>query len=91
MSLPHLMPDPDELAAEADKEAAQSWRMSRVWWWQLPFATAGYILTARLWPGGIVQDIMLAYLAGVSVIANAVSYAGKARAAEAKAAGYRNP
>lgn len=55
--------------------------MSYVWWAQLPIVCIGYPF-APVW----LEPWMLSYLAGVSIIANAVSYASKAKATEAKEA-----
>lgn len=76
----------DKLVEEAKQEAHRAMLMSYVWWAQLPIVCIGYPF-APSW----MEPFMLSYLAGVSIIANAVSYASKAKGAEAKAAGYENP
>jgi hypothetical protein len=76
-----------EIAA-AEKEARQARRMSMVWWAQVPLVTIVYWLISH---EPLSEKLILVYLADVSIIANAVSYSGKAKAAEAKKAGYENP
>jgi hypothetical protein len=57
--------------------------MSWVWWAQVPIVAGVYWAVSKEAP---VERLILIYLAVVSIIANAVSYAGKAQAAKAKAA-----
>lgn len=62
--------------------------MSWLWWAVLPVLSVTYWLVSK---EPAIEKAMLVFLADVSVIANAVSYASKAQAAEAKAASYENP
>jgi len=62
--------------------------MSAVWWVQVPLVSVAYWLISTEQP---IEKAMLVYLACVSLIANAVTYSGKATAAEAKQAGYDHP
>lgn len=62
--------------------------MSWIWWAQVPVVCVGYWLISK---EPTVEKSILVYLAAVSIIANAVSYAGKSKAAEAKAASYEHP
>lgn len=62
--------------------------MSWLWWAQMPIVCLGYWLISDTAP---IEKAILVYLAAVSIIAIAVTYASKAEAAEAKAAGYDNP
>jgi hypothetical protein len=78
----------DEKAAAALAEAKRARIMSWVWWAQVPIVCLGYWFISK---EPSVEKSILVYLAAVSIIANAVSYAGKSQAAEAKAAGYENP
>ena len=80
--------DPDHLAVQARDEARQARLMSWVWWAQVPIVTIIYWLISH---EAMSEKLILVYLADVSIIANAVSYASKQKAAEAKAAGYENP
>lgn len=75
----------DEEVAEARAEAKRARRMSWVWWVQIPIVSVIY------WFELVPEKAMLIYLANVSIVANAVSYASKQKAAEAKAAGYDHP
>lgn len=83
------MADPnDERAERARREARRALWLSRVWWAQVP-VVAGVYWSVSTEP--TIERAMLVYLALVSIIANAVSYASKAKALEAKQAGYENP
>lgn len=75
-------------AAGAAKEARRAQIMSWAWWTLVPIVTVGYWLISKEPP---IERVMLVFLADVSIIANAVSYASKAKALEAKQAGYENP
>lgn len=78
----------DDKIEEAKAEARRALLMSKVWWAQVPIITIGYWLISKEPP---IEKVILTYLADVSIIANAVTYAGKAKGAEAKAAGYEHP
>lgn len=78
----------DDEAASARAEARRATVMSWVWWAQVPIVCVGYWLISS---EPAIEKSILVYLAAVSIIANAVSYASKAQAAEAKAASYENP
>lgn len=62
--------------------------MSWVWWVQAPVVAVVYWLVSE---EPVSEKAILVYLAVVSIVANAVSYASKAKAAEAKKAGYEHP
>jgi len=62
--------------------------MSLLWWAQVPLVT---ILYWSISSEPLSEKLILVYLADVSIIANAVTYSSKQKAAEAKAAGYENP
>lgn len=62
-------------------EAERAQRISRLWWAQVPLAV---VIAAVPWPW--VQRIGLGYLAACTIISNAATYGGKAKAAEAKEA-----
>lgn len=78
----------DEKAAQAYRDAHRATVMSWVWWAQVPIVCLGYWMISVAAP---IEKAILVYLAAVSIIANAVSYASKAQAAKAEAAGYENP
>ncbi len=78
----------DEGASEAARVARRAQILSWVWWAQVPIITITYWLVST---EPMIEKLLLVYLADVSIIANAVSYAGKSQAAEAKQAGYENP
>ena len=78
----------DEQVEEAKAESKRATIMSWVWWIQVPIVCVGYWMISE---EPTVEKFILVYLAAVSIIANAVSYASKAQAAEAKQAGYENP
>jgi flagellar basal body-associated protein FliL len=78
----------DEQAEAAEKEAKRATLMSWVWWVQLPLVCIVYWFISK---EPVAEKLMLIYLAAVSIIAIAVTYASKAQAAEAKKAGYENP
>lgn len=78
----------DDKIAEAHREAKRAMIMSWVWWAQVPIVCGGYWMVSK---EDSIEKLILVYLAAVSIIANAVSYASKAQAAEAKVAGYENP
>lgn len=78
----------DEEAAKAQKEARRAQIMSVFWWVQVPIVTIVYWLVSN---EPMIEKLILTYLADVSIIANAVSYATKSKSAEAKVAGYSNP
>lgn len=80
--------DNDAKAEEARKEATRARTMSWFWWLQVPVVCLGYWIISK---EPTVEKFILVYLAAVSIIANAVSYSGKQKAAEAKVAGYENP
>lgn len=80
--------DATEAAERARREAFRATVMSWVWWAQMPIVCIGYWFISTADPP---EKAMLVYLAAVSIIAIAVTYSGKAKAAEAKAAGYDNP
>lgn len=80
--------DNDDDAAQARREARRAQRMSWLWWGMVPVICIAYWLTSK---ADYSERAMLCVLAAVSFIANAVSYSGKQKAAEAKAAGYENP
>lgn len=78
----------DERIEEAHKEARRAQHLSWLWWGLVPIVCVTYWLVSKAeYP----ERAMLVVLAAVSFIANAVSYSGKQKAAEAKAAGYENP
>ena len=77
--------DKDAQAEEARKEARRAQLMSWFWWIQVPIVCGTFYFEI------IDEKVILTYLAAVSIIANAVSYSGKQKAAEAKEAGYENP
>jgi hypothetical protein len=78
----------DTQAEQADTEARRATIMSWVWWAQLPLVLITYwFVSTEPTP----EKLMMMYLAAVSIIAIAVTYASKAKAAEAKKAGYENP
>lgn len=81
-------PDNDELTRQANAEAHRATVMSWIWWAQVPIVCIGYWVISQ---EATIEKMILVYLAAVSIIANAVSYSGKAQAAEAKAASYENP
>lgn len=64
-------------------EAKRATIMSWIWWAQVPIVTGVYWLISA---EPTVEKAILVYLADVSIIANAVSYAGKAQASKAKQA-----
>jgi hypothetical protein len=78
----------DDEIANAQAEARRATVMSWIWWAQVPVVCVGYWLISK---EPSVEKFILVYLAAVSIIANAVSYASKAKAAEAKAASYEHP
>lgn len=78
----------DAKAHEARREARRARTMSWIWWAQVPIVCVGYWIISSQPP---IEKSILVYLAAVSIIANAVSYSGKQKAAEAKEAGYENP
>jgi hypothetical protein len=78
----------DDKAAQASAEARRATILSWVWWAQLPIVCVAYWFISSEEP---IEKAMLVYLAAVSIIAIAVTYGGKAQAAEAKEAGYSNP
>ena len=82
------MDDNDAKIAAARAEARRATIMSWVWWVQVPIVCIGYWFVSQ---EPSIEKAILVYLAAVSIIANAVSYASKAQAAEAKVAGYENP
>lgn len=62
--------------------------MSWVWWAQVPLITLVYWLVSK---EPVIEKLILVYLADVSIVANAVSYASKSKALEAKKASYEHP
>ena len=80
--------DFDAQAAEAHREARLAKRWAWFWWANLPVVCVGYWLISD---EPMVEKFILVYLAAVSIIALAATYESKAKAAEAKAAGYENP
>lgn len=78
------MPVSSEVA-DAQAEARQARRMAILWWVQLPLVCGTYYFEL------LSDKVILTYLAAVSIIAIAVTYSSKAKAAEAKAASYQNP
>ena len=78
----------DDKAAEARAEARRAQRLAWVWWALVPIVTVVYWFVSK---EATIEKAMLVFLADVSIVANAVSYETKAKAAEAKAAGYENP
>ena len=78
----------DRRVEQANSEARRARRMSIIWWVQCPLVALLYWWTSSQL---VAEKLMLTYLAEVSVIALAVSYATKAKSAEAKAASYENP
>jgi hypothetical protein len=81
------MSNTDE-AKEAASEARRAQIMSWVWWALIPLVSVAYWVISS--EAGI-EKAMLVFLADVSLVANAVSYASKAKALEAKQASYENP
>ncbi len=73
-----------EASKQAEKEAKRAMRLSYLWWVQVPIISVVYWLISK---EPMIEKVILTYLADVSIIANAVSYASKAKALEAKAAG----
>lgn len=67
----------------AKDEVRRATVMSWVWWAQVPVVAGVYWLVSKEPP---IERAILIYLAVVSIIANAVSYAGKAQAAKAEKA-----
>jgi hypothetical protein len=80
--------DADQQVAAARHEARRAMIMSWVWWAQMPIVGIAYWLISTAPP---IEKAILVYLAELSIIAIAVTYSSKAKAAEAKAAGYDNP
>jgi hypothetical protein len=78
----------DELIRLAKAEARRAKIMSWIWWAMMPVVCIVYWFISE---EESIEKAMLVFLAAVSIIANAVSYSGKAQAAEAKQAGYENP
>ena len=78
----------DEKAEEARREARRATYLSWFWWVQVPLVCGVYWVVSKE-PG--IERFMLVYLAGVSIVANAVNYGTKAKSAEAKEAGYEHP
>lgn len=78
----------DDEARRARGDARRARIMSLVWWVQVPVICVTYFFVSS---APLSERLMLIYLAAVSIVANAVSYATKSKAAEAKAAGYENP
>lgn len=80
--------DADAKAQQAHRKARRAQRWSWFWWALVPVICVTYwVVSDEKYP----ERIMFSILAAVSFIANAVTYAGKAEAAEATAAGYENP
>ena len=82
--------DVDAAAAEAKRDAHRNVLTARFWWANIPVVTAavvGWYLFEWAW----VEKAMFLYLALVSIVALAATYESKAKALEAKAAGYENP
>lgn len=73
---------------EANKEQRRATILSWVWWVQAPVIAITYFFISD---APLSEKLMLIYLAVVSIIANAVSYASKAQAAKATKASYENP
>ncbi len=76
------------LVDDAAKEARRATVMSWVWWVQLPVVLVTYWLISE---EAVVEKAILLYLAAVSIIALAVTYAAKAKGSEATQASYENP
>lgn len=80
--------DKDDRAEKAEQKAHRAEIMSVLWWLQVPIITIVYWMISKEPP---IEKVILTYLADVSIIANAVSYATKAKALRSEAAGYSNP
>lgn len=77
-----------EQVEEARAEARMARLQSLVWWGQAAPVCGAYLaVSSQPWA----ERLILAYLSFVSIAAMGATYAGKAKAAEAKAAGYENP
>lgn len=74
----------DHKVAKAQAAAKRARIMSFVWWIQVPIVCIVYWFISKEPP---IEKMILIYLAGVSIIANAVSYATKSEAAKSEAAG----
>lgn len=66
--------------ANAKREVRRARFMSWFWWGQMPVVVGVYWIIST---EASVEKAILCYLAAVSIIANAVTYSGKAKAAEA--------
>lgn len=82
------MDENDKKVAEAKKEARRAQIMSWIWWAIMPIVCGIYWFVSKEPP---IEKMILVFLAAVSIVANAVTYSGKAKASEAKVAGYENP
>lgn len=82
------MSEADEKVTAARREARRARVTSLVWWAMMPVVCVTYWFVSTERP---IEKAMLVFLAAVSIIANAATYSAKAKAAEAKAAGYENP
>lgn len=79
------------MSADADRakhEARRTQWIAWFWWANLPMVCVGYWLISK---EDAIEKFILVYLAAVSIIALAATYETKAKALEAKAAGYENP
>jgi hypothetical protein len=78
----------DDKTADALREARRAQVTSWVWWALIPVVTVAFwLLSSEAYP----ERAMFVLLADVSFVANAATYSGKQKAAEAKAASYENP